>query len=841
VREEIIELDITNLLPGVLSEEDDCIQRLETSLKNHEGVHKVHRIENAKTLSFCLHYDPVTLSESEIHRIIQKNSTKIAKRYHHATIPIEGMDCSDCAFVLEHGLSRVEGILQVSASYADQHLWVEYDTHRLRYNAIAQHVRRMGYDVPKSGLHRVLYENQSLILSILSGLFLLLGWAGEEFLNLLQPIVIGAYSFSYALGGLPLARHSFQHLVRERRFDTDQLMLAAAIGAGILGHWSEGALLLFLFSLGHALEGRAMARARKAISALADLTPRTAHVLRDGEEQIRPIEDVLIDDRVLILPGARIPVDGIVQGGISSVDLSSITGEPLPVETGVGDQVFAGSINGEGALEIEVTRLAKDSTMAKVIQMVQRAQAQKSATEQFSQRIIRILVPSILISDLLLIIVPPLFGVPFRQSFLMAMTLLVAASPCALALGTPSAILAGLARAAQNGVLIKGGAHLENMGRLRAIAFDKTGTITLGKPHVTNIIPNSPYTESEVLKWAASAETRSAHPIAQAIVKAAEQREIELQAPISIKAETGLGIQATIGDDVVWVGRVKANLPGSSERNLFDVISRACPSDSSRGVSKEKANRSLTKPYAGRFPSAARSGVPWLFPADKADESGLAKDIHTKVEALEKQGKTIVMVRLNKSPIGIIAVADQVRPEVKGTISHLKRIGIRHMLMLTGDNPQSAATVADAVGLENFQAGLMPEDKLHILNDWTVNHQITAMVGDGVNDAPALANATVGIAMGGARTQVALETADVVLMADDLSKLPFAIGLGQETTKIIQQNFVIALGVIIGLIFLTLFNLTGIGLAILLHEGSTVLVVFNSLRLLRYRYSDATT
>jgi len=783
-REDTIELDIATLLPGVLSEEDDCIQRLETSLKEQGGVQQVHRIDHADSPHLCLHYDPTVLSSIEIDRIIHKASNKIAKRYHHAEIPIEGMDCSDCAIVLEHGLSRVEGILDVSASYADQSLWLEYDTHLLRFHNIAHHIRRMGYAIPKTGFQRVLFENQSIILSLFAGLFLLLGWLGEEFLNLMEPIVLGAYVISYAFGGIPFARHSFQHLLRERRFDIDQLMLAAAIGAAILGHWSEGALLLFLFSLGHALENRAMARARKAILELARLTPRTAHVLRGGEEEILPIEEIRIKDRVLVPPGARIPVDGIVQAGSSSVNLSSITGEPLPVATDVGDQVFAGSMNGEGALEVEATRLAKESTMAKVVQLVQRAQAQKSASEQFSQKVIRILVPSILVIDLLIILLPPIFGVPFRQSFLMAMTLLVAASPCALALGTPSAILAGVARAAQNSVLIKGGAHLENLGKLQAIAFDKTGTITLGKPQVTDIIPIRPSKEIDVLQWAASIETRSAHPIAQAIVKAAEEREIPLQSPHSIQSETGLGIQAKIGENVIWVGRM----------NSVEVA-----------------------------------------------KSALAKEILAEAERLERQGKTIVGVTYNQRPIGIIAVADQVRPEVKETITHLKENGLSQMLMLTGDNPQSASTIAQTVGLDNFHAGLLPEDKLNILDAWTSEHQITAMVGDGVNDAPALANATVGIAMGGARTQVALETADVVLMADDLSKLPFAIGLGKATTKIIRQNLYIALGVISGLVLLTLLNLTGIGIAILLHEGSTVVVVFNALRLLRYRYSEASS
>jgi Cd2+/Zn2+-exporting ATPase len=779
--EEKIEINITDLLPGVLSEEDDCIQRLERSLQDQEGILEVHRVDQTDAPHLCLHFDPTRLSQVEVEKLIQKNSSKIARRYHHATIPIEGMDCSDCAIMLEHGLSRVEGILQVSASYAEQNLWIEYDTHHVRRSSIAHHVRRMGYSVQKTGLQRFLFENQSLILSLLAGAFLLLGWTGDLYLNFPKPVVITAYGLSYALGGLPLLRHAWAHLFRERSFDTDQLMLAAAIGAAILGHYSEGALLLFLFSLGHALEGRALARARKAILALANLTPRTARVIRDGREQVLPVEDILIKDHVLIPPGAKIPVDGIVMEGSSAVDLSSITGEPLPVQSSSGDQVFAGSVNGEGALKVEATRLAKDSTLSKVVRLVQQAQTQKSTTEQTSQRIIRILVPTILITDLLIIILPPLFGVPFQQSFLMAMTLLVAASPCALALGTPSAILAALARAGQKGVLIKGGAHLENMGKLQAIAFDKTGTITLGKPHVTDVLPLPTYTRHDVLRWAATAESLSAHPIAQAIVNATEEEGIAFQSPHSIQSHIGLGIQAKLKQDLISVGRAK--------------------------------------------------------PEDLTQFSSVQK-IRSMVDGLEKQAKTIVLVQVNEEPIGIIAVADQIRPEVKETISHLKGIGLEQMLMLTGDNARSAASIASAAGLDHFHAGLMPEDKLTILTDWSAKYGSTAMVGDGVNDAPALANATVGIAMGGARTQVALETADVVLMSDDLSKLPFAIGLGQATSKVIRQNFVIALGVIATLIILTLLNLTGIGPAILLHEGSTVLVVFNSLRLLNYRYKN---
>jgi Cd2+/Zn2+-exporting ATPase len=778
INEETIETNIKSLLPEIESEEDNCIQRLHTALIKREGILQVHFKDNPSSLNLCLHYDPTVLSQAEVHKLVKQDSLKIARRYRHSTLPIEGMDCSDCALVLEHGLSRLEGILNVSVSYADQQIQVEYDNQEISKRGIQQSVRRMGYEIPRTGIHRFFYDHQAIILSLLSGFLLLIGWGTDQFSILPQPIVIGAYTLSYILGGFELVSHSLHHILRERRLDIDLLMLVAAMGAAILGKWSEGALLLFLFSLGHALEARAMNRTRKAILALAEMTPRTAHLLRNGREEIKPIEDIQLGDLILIPPGSKIPVDGIVQRGSSSVDLSAITGEAMPVDIIEKDTVFAGAINGEGAIQVRATRLAKDSTLSRVIQMVQKAQTQKSPSELISQRITRYLVPSILVVDLLLILIPPFFGIPFEESFLRAMTLLVAASPCALALGTPSAILASLARAARNGILIKGGVHLENMGKLKAIAFDKTGTITYGLPHVTDIFPFPPYSETEILRWAAAIENRSAHPLARAIVLAANERGIELPSPNFIKADTGKGIQATLDEGNFWVGKHDVSVRDGSEAN---------------------------------------------------------PDIRSTIEYLEMQVKTTIVIRLNEKIIGVIAITDQVRPEAKETISKLETSGIQHMVLLTGDNFQSAERFAAQVGLKEFQAHLLPEDKLQALRELKKDYQTIAMVGDGVNDAPALANATVGIAMGGAKTQVALETADVVLMADDLSKLPFAIGLGQRTAAVIKQNFMIALSVMAGLILLTLANLTGIGLAILLHEGSTVVVILNSLRLLTSR------
>jgi Cd2+/Zn2+-exporting ATPase len=412
---------------------------------------------------------------------------------------------------------------------------------------------------------------------------------------------------------------------------------------------------------------------------------------------------------------------------------------------------------------VQVTRLAKDSTLARVMKLVEEAQTQKSPTQQLTEKFERVFVPVVLIADLLLIALPPFFGVPFRDSFLRAMTLLVAASPCALALGTPSAILAGIGQAARNGVLIKGGAHLENLGRLKAIAFDKTGTITQGRPEMTDLIPLAALSADKVLALAAAVEIRSAHPLALAVVRAAQDRKLDIPTASVVSATIGRGIQAHVDGQAVVVGNAK-----------------------------------LYAENAGALPEHVRQ----------------------QVQGLEDQGKTVMVVSLEAMPVGLIAVADVLRPEARSTIANLKLLGVDKTVMLTGDNNRVATHIADQVGLSDFHAGLMPEDKLTVIRSLVQEYSSVGMVGDGVNDAPALANASVGIAMGGAGTDVALETADVVLMGDNLSGLPFAIGLGRATRAIIAQNLVIALGVIAVLVVASVTGLVGIGIAVILHDPS---------------------
>ncbi|HMD90159.1 MAG TPA: heavy metal translocating P-type ATPase [Anaerolineaceae bacterium] len=777
--EKIIELEIQSLLPGVENDEDSCIRRLEATLQKQHGMQRAH-LENCENgVKLCLHYDPETISVSEVKRSAERAGVAIVNRYRHEFIPIEGMDCSDCSLVIEHSLTRMEGVQAARVNYAAENLWIEYDTYQINRYDIERRIHSMGYGIRLDGRRKWLQKNRALLLSLLTGLLLVVGWSGSVFLGFNSTVSLAFYIAAYVAGGWEISKHAI-HALRERRFDTDLLMIMAALGAAILGDFVEGALLLFLFSIGHNLEERALAKAQSAIRALADLAPKTALVRRDDREVEISVADIRLKDLAVIRPGTRIPVDGIVVTGLSGVDQSPVTGESIPVDKMPGDKVFAGTLNGEGALEVQVTRLAADSTLGRVIKLVEEAQAQKSPTQLTMERFERIFVPFVLAATFLVIVGPPFFGLPFYQSFLRAMTLLVAASPCALALGAPATILAGVAQAARNGVLVKGGAQLENLGRLQAIAFDKTGTITYGKPEVSSIFVFMPEicTKEQLLALAAALESRSMHPLAQAVVRYAQSNDISF-APIGeVESLTGYGMRSSYQGQMILVGSPK--LINESQIEQANVVSE-------------------------------------------------------QVKELESNGNTVILVALGSNVVGCIALADKIRPDIGALLSELAQSGVQQTALLTGDNPRVAAVIAREAGLADFYADLLPEEKATAIRDLMDKYSFVAMVGDGVNDAPALARATVGIAMGGAGTDVALETADVALMGDNLTKLPFAIGLGRATRAIIQQNLVIALGVIAVLVACSLFGLVGIGTAVVFHEGSTILVVLNALRLLSYR------
>jgi Zn2+/Cd2+-exporting ATPase len=575
------------------------------------------------------------------------------------------------------------------------------------------------------------------------------------------------------------------HILRQFRFDIDVLMFAAAFGAAVLGHYEEGAFLLVLFAFSEAGEELALDKARRAIQALAELAPETATVrLDDGTEQIVYIDALHIGQCVVVRPFDRIPADGVIDAGHSGVDQSAITGESVSVEKSPGSDVFAGTINGEGLLVVRVTKRSTDSTLSKIVKLVSEAQEMKSPTQHFAERFERRYVPVVLLLTITLLIVPPVLNITPRMEgtlwagwFYQAMAFLTAASPCALAIGTPAAVLSGIARAARIGVLVKGGAHLENLGRVTCVAFDKTGTLTRGKPVVTDVFTSdiltsdqTRYTANEILALAASVENQSTHPLAGAIVAEAHTRNIPLFEATDARQVPARGMTAIVDGKLIFAGKIDAS-------------------------------------------------------------SGFMSHI----ERFARQGKSTVAVSVDDLPIGVIALADRPRDNARQTLTRLKSLGIRRTITLTGDRKAVAEQVSAELGIDETHADLLPEDKLALIQSLQKTYGPIAMIGDGVNDAPALAAASVGIAMGGAGTDVAMETADVVLMADDLAKLPDAVALSRFSRQIIQQNLFIAMSVIAVLAPLSALGYTYLGVAVLFHEGSTIVVVLNALRILFFK------
>ncbi len=638
-----------------------------------------------------------------------------------------------------------------------------------------------------------LKEHRELVFALLCGALLLGAWLYDVLSDSSYPRPIPVYLLAYFFGGYDAFLHMISSL-RRRQFDIDFLMLVAAVGAAVLGAWAEGALLLFLFSLGHALEHYAMGRARKAIRALSDLAPTTARI-RDGDgEREVPVEELRPGDLLVVRPGERFPSDGFVASGRSSVDQAPITGESVPVDKepvasaekareqvdriDARHRIFAGTINGDSLLEVEVTSRAGDSTLARVIRMVNEAETQKSPTQRFAERFERVFVPVILIFVAMLHFAWLIIDEPFADSFYRAMAVLVAASPCALAISTPSAILSGVARAARLGVLVKGGRPLERLGGLRALAFDKTGTLTEGIPKVTDIIPLDGRDKSGLMQMTLAVEQFSDHPLARAVVRDGDEWKDGSSLPKveDVKMVTGKGITGIVDGKKVAIGQVR----------LF--------------------------------------------------EGSLSEEVEGRLEALHKQGRTSMLVQEEGKFVGIIALMDMPRQSATGVIRHLRGMGIQRLIMLSGDHQHVAEAIGSQVGVDESWGELLPEDKVDAIRKLIDQETEVAMVGDGVNDAPAMANATVGIAMGAAGSDVALETADVALMADDLGKLPVVLGLSRRTRKIIRQNIFISLGMIAFLVPFVLFGFAGIGIAVLLHEGSTLVVVLNALRLLGYQH-----
>ncbi|WP_289500953.1 heavy metal translocating P-type ATPase [Gloeocapsopsis sp. IPPAS B-1203] len=628
---------------------------------------------------------------------------------------------------------------------------------------------------------KTLTEHPDAVAAIACGVLLFCGWLSLYWgwLGLGLLLLCAAY----VIGGYESAREGLTTLWKERELDVDLLMIVAALGAAGLGLWRreyylivDGAVLILIFAISGALEGYAMQRTERDIRSLMSLSADTARVLLHGQEQMIAVAKLQVGDRILVKPGELIPTDGIIVEGYTTLNEAAITGESLPVEKTVGDEVFAGTLNGYGALQLRVHQPPESSLIQRVIQLVKQAQTEAPPSQLFIERFERGYARVIVVCGILLAILPPLiWGWNWETTIYRALIFLVVASPCALMAAIMPTLLSGIANGARQGILFKSGAQLEMMGKVKAIAFDKTGTLTTGKLQVVEVIPADGVSESEVLQVAAALEAYSEHPIGEAIVKAMK-RGNDTQKIENVRSHPGLGISGEVNNQEVLVGKATFVCEQSS-------VSRT--------------------------------------------------DLEESSQQLEAQGKTVVWVARENQVLGIIAVADTVRSQAFQIVAHLKHLGVQQVVMLTGDNERTARNIAQDIGVDRVYAGLLPEDKVNAIRDLQKQYQTVAMVGDGINDAPALAQASVGIAMGVAGSDVALETADIVLMADRLDKLVAAIKLGRRSQSIVKQNIVFALGFIILLLIANFAGNITLPLGVIGHEGSTVIVTLSGLRLLR--------
>jgi Cd2+/Zn2+-exporting ATPase len=879
---EKIQIEMDLLLPRGNGCEP-CLGRLQDRIRAYRGIEEAHLDRDADPVCFCIHYDPNLISLDYVQSLAVEEGAHLAWRYRHETLPVEGLDCADCARTLERGVGRLAGVLWVSANFAASTLAVEYDAERVDRSTILSRVRSLGYDVrqpmpPREmvfqvdgmdcadcALHleealrrtpgvslvsvdfalarlrvvptddaqvqdalsrvaqemgyslrpaaaggrgtveeaedwrRWLWRRRRDLTTVGSGLLIgvavLLGLAGAP-----QIVVAGMYVAAIAVGAFYIARSGWASLRTARSLDMNALMTIAAVGAIFVGEWAEGAVAMFLFSLGNTLEGYTMDRARNAIRRLMDLSPRRATVIHGNQEEQVPIEDLQVGDRILVRPGERIPMDGVVLTGESAVNQAPITGESVPVEKAPGGDVFAGTVNGQGALTVRVSRLAADTTIARIIKMVEEAQAQKAPSQRFVDRFARVYTPLVIAIAVAIAVLPPLVGwltgagafdLLLGEWVYRALVLLVIACPCALVISTPVSIVSAIASAARAGVLIKGGAHLESLGALKVIAFDKTGTLTAGQPQVVDV---RCVDHQDGLDWracpdcrrmlagAAAIERQSEHPLALAVVQAAEALDLARVLPIAegVEALTGRGVRGRVDGHGLLVGThtyIHENDPDLVDSPLCDAV-----------------------------------------------------------HAAQAAGQTAMVVRDDCCGVrGYIAVADTLRPEVQTVMDALERVGIERTVMLTGDNQATAQAIAQAAGVDAVQADLLPEDKVAAIEALLDEYEAVAMVGDGVNDAPALARATVGIAMGAAGTDTALETADVALMADDLGKLPFAVKLSRRARAIIRQNVALSLGIKAVFLALALGGMATLWMAVFADMGASLIVTLNGMRLLRQR------
>jgi Cd2+/Zn2+-exporting ATPase len=815
--------DVPSKVVNQSPDDENCFTIVNDVASQQLGIVNVQVDTKHEVVSFD--FDPQITSEREVERIAKQVEPILRRRFDTCTIRLGkqgGRACEACAIALEQQAQQIPGVRRATASYMGGVLKVTYDQSLVSPAAIAHRVKNFGVAVeaaetvvtpgittptaqPTSWTQARVWltsERLEAIFTLITFVTMGGGWLAENFLPT-QPLWHQAlYLIAYVTGGAFGLKGGIEAL-RHWTIDIDLLMVLAAIGAAIVGAPFEGAMLLFLFSLSNTLQNFAMERTRNAIKALMKLRPAQAWVKRGSHIVSVPIEKVLVGDLILVRPGDRVPLDGVIVEGESALDQSSMTGESLPVNKSVGDGVLAGTVNKNGSLDVRVTKLAKDSTLAKLIKLVEEAHSEKAHTQRFIDKAEQYYALGVILLTIGAIIAPVVvFSEAFASAFYRAMTLMVGASPCALVISTPAAILSAIGNGARRGILFKGGAYVEAAAGIKVVTFDKTGTLTMGKPHVTNVIPlaanhghalsradatkvaTTPLNENDLLALAASVEAKSEHPLARAIVEAAHTRKLTWSEALAFQAAVGKGARASVHGREVRVGNLR----------YFE------------GLTCE----------------------------------GLA-EAQTHIARMEGDGKTCMIVAAmlpdgqTAQCLGVLACADVVRPDAAKVVRDLKLLGVERVVMLTGDNQRAAQAIAKQTGVDEVYAELLPEDKLRLMKELGQQFGPVAMVGDGVNDAPALAAATIGIAMGAAGTDVALETADVVLMSDDLRNIPYVIALSRQTRKTLLLNLGFAMFMIGLLIVGALFVALPLPLAVVGHEGGTVIVSLNGLRLLLYR------
>ena len=763
--------------------EKRCTTLLEDTLTGYAGITQVDfNFENGHLKAA---FDPNIISQDQVMHLVRKSGEEAYSRVAHCAAKAQYGEeaCSHCTLELSQrlqtqfqtiaGLPEARIVGNEITATLNQTLVMSHETSDVELTLSMQEKKR----VPPRGKFST--EQIEIIFTVLTAVTGIAGFVAS--LMSVHALVVGLlYTAAYAFGGYFGLLESITAL-KAKTLNVDLLMILASIGAAIIGQPAEGAILLFLFSLSNTLQSYAMDRSRKAIEKLLDLRPATA-LRKQGDTLTEvSIDRLRLGDVVVVRPGERFPIDGQVLAGESQVDQSPITGESIPVRKTPGDEVFAGTVNGSAALEIRVNRLAEDTTLARIVKMVEEAQSTKANTQRMLDNFEEVYAIFVLGAATLLVIIPYfIMGQAFDPVFYRAMTWLVVASPCALVISTPASFLSAIANAARQGVLFKGGAHMERAAELKVVAFDKTGTLTNGTPQLMHLKASEGVDEGTFLQWVAAVESRSEHPLANAIVQAAQKRGIELPSAVDFRALVGQGVEGKVEGNKIWIG---------NER-LY-------------------AERGLTVPQY----------------------------LLDEMCSLEDTGQT-VMLAYNATAatwLGTLALADTLREDALQMVTTLKNIGIKHVVMLTGDNARVAAEIADRAGVDEYHAGLLPQDKVTALKRLQNQYGPVAMVGDGVNDAPSLATADVGIAMGGAGTDVAIETADIVLMSDDLSKIPFTIELARRAKRVVWQNLTFSLAVIVLLVAGAFGIHMPLPLGVVGHEGSTVIVVINGLRLLKYK------